>query len=94
MDAKAAVSLAKHKIAELFADEGIKNLGLEEIDYDENAHVWKVTIGFTRPWDEPRNGLAALAAIKAEHFRRTYKVVRISDDSLEVMSVKAMEERV
>jgi hypothetical protein len=29
MDEKAAVAQAKNHIAELFADEGIKNLGLE-----------------------------------------------------------------
>ena len=97
MDVKAAVALAKQKIGELFAEEGIKNLGLEEVDYDDDKHVWRVTIGFSRPWDEPRNA-NALAALAGQHsysyWRRAYKVVRIADGTADVLSVKSLEEKV
>ena len=93
MDVKAAVALAKQQISELFAEEGIKNLGLEEVDYDEDKHAWRVTIGFSRPWDEPRNALAALAG-QNSYWRRAYKVVRIADDTAAVLSVRSLEEKV
>lgn len=93
MDVKAAVALAKHKIEELFADEGIKNSGLEEVDFDLSEGDWKVTIGFSRPWDEPRNALAALAG-QTSCRRRAYKVVRIKEDTEAVPSVRSLEEKV
>ena len=37
MDVKEAVTLAKNHITDLFAAEGIINLGLEEVEYDD-AH--------------------------------------------------------
>lgn len=39
MGVKAAVAQAKTQIAELFADEDIKNLGLEEVDYDDDKGI-------------------------------------------------------
>ena len=59
MDVKTAISLAKQQISDIFAEEDIKNLGLEEVDYDEAEHAWRITIGFPRPWDEPSVGAGA-----------------------------------
>ena len=92
MDVKTAVSLAKQQISELFAEEGIKNLNLAEVDYDEADRAWRFTIGFSRPWDEPRNAFAALANQNA-YSRRAYKVVRIADDTTTVLSVRNLEEK-
>ena len=93
MDVKAAVALAKEKIKDLFAEEAIKNLGLEEVDYDDAKHIWRVTVGFSRPWDEPQNALAVLAGQQA-YSRRAYKVVHIDEDTTKVLSVKNLEENV
>ena len=92
MDAKAAVVLAKQRIADLFAEEGIKNLGLEEIDYDDTQQAWRVTIGFSRPWDEPRNALAAIAG-QNMYWRRAYKVVTIDENSSDILSIKTLEDK-
>ena len=43
MDVKAAVDHAKIQIQTLFGDEGIKNLGLEEVVHDDAKSVWRVT---------------------------------------------------
>lgn len=86
MNVKEAVALAKSHILELFADEVLTNLGLEEVEFDRNEGEWVVTIGFSRPWDEPRTALAAMAA--ATPPRRAYKVVRIASTSHEVISVR------
>jgi hypothetical protein len=90
MDVKQAVALAKQHTLDLFADENLSNIGLEEVEFDEMAREWLVTVGFSRPWDEaPRNALSPLAG--AAPMRRTYKVVRIADTSSRVLSVKERE---
>ena len=52
MDVKEAAKLAKDYVADLFAEEGIGNLGLEEIELVADGHYWVVTVGFSRPWDQ------------------------------------------
>lgn len=88
MDVKSAVHLAKQHILELFAEEQVTNLGLEEVEFDGAESEWIVTLGFSRPWDTPRNTLASLAM---STLPRSYKVVRISDESAHVLSVKNRE---
>ena len=54
MVAREAVQAAKEFIKEMFADEGIVELGLEELDFvDEASGVWEVTFGFRRQWQAP-----------------------------------------
>lgn len=86
MNVKEAVIRAKKYVSELFEDESPRNLGLEEVELDHSANEWIVTVGFSRPWDEPKGALAALA--NSPITRRVYKVVRISDGTGEVISVK------
>ena len=58
MDVKQAVETAKRYVGELFDQEGIKNLGLEEIELDHSGGEWRVTVGFSRPWTtQPAHGL-------------------------------------
>ena len=89
MDVKEAVAHAKKHILELFEDERLTNIGLEEVEIDETANEWIVTIGFSRPWDEPRNAFAALAATSFP--RRAFKIVRIANSNGTVISVKNRE---
>lgn len=92
MDVKQAVAVAKQHVLDLFAEEKVTNLGLEEVEFDEQTREWIVTLGFSRPWDEPRNALAALA--QTPYIRRTYKVVQISDPLERVLAVKSHKEKV
>ena len=64
---------------ELFSDEAIRNLGLEEIESD--GMYWKVTIGFSRPWDMSINSVLGSSD-------RAYKVIRVDGDTGCVISVK------
>jgi len=89
MDVKAAVKLAKEHVLDLFADENITNLGLEEVELTQDEQEWVVTLGFSRPWDEPRNTLASLAESNIP--RRSYKTVRIDDKAEQVKGVKHRE---
>ena len=77
MDVKEAVRTAKKYIAELFTDETIADVGLEEVEFNNMSNNWEVTIGFSRPWDQ-ENPLAA--SIGNQPSTRSYKLVRIDDD--------------
>ena len=83
MDVKEAVKTAKGYIAQVFADENVQWIGLEEILFEDFEHLWKVTIGFSRPW-----GLAAkMSTLSGDPGRREYKVVQIDDRTGEVVSI-------
>jgi hypothetical protein len=89
MQVKEAVSLAKRYIQEVFTDEKIDNIGLEEVEFDDKSNIWSITIGFSRPWDEGAGPFAAqLAASGMVPRRRDYKVVRIGDGDKKMVSVK------
>jgi hypothetical protein len=85
MNVKEAVKLAKEHILDLFDEENLANLGLEEVTFNEREQEWVVTLGFSRPWDEPRNALASVAQGMTPH--RSYKIVRISDAGNDVISI-------
>jgi len=92
MNAKEAVRLAKDYIQDMFESEQIMNLGLEEVEFDEDSNSWNVTIGFSRPWDAPANALAAVAQ-RLNLPNRSYKVVCIDDSAGKVRSVKNRESK-
>ncbi|WP_082430926.1 hypothetical protein [Novosphingobium sp. KN65.2] len=90
MDVKEAISIAKSYIADVFADEGVFNIGLEEVEF--NGPKWEVTIGFSRKWDKPpRNPFSSLASVEQPDLRainRTYKIVEVDDETKEVLGVR------
>ena len=93
MDVKTAVAMAKKEISDLFAEEGIRNLGLEEVEFDDKDRAWRITIGFSRPWDLPVRPFASLAGAENPHGRRSYKVVLIGDADGRVISVRSQTEQ-
>jgi hypothetical protein len=90
MQVKEAVELAKSHIKDLFGSEGVSNLGLEEVEFDDRPGEWLVTIGFSRPWDKPESTFAVLAQ-QLTYPKRTSKIVRIDDASGQVRSVRNRE---
>lgn len=79
MNVKDAVRDAIAQVQELFKDEKISNLGLEEVNFDTTRGEWIVTVGFSRPWDYPSSALAILSN-QTGQAKRTYKIVHIKDD--------------
>ena len=82
MNVKEAVNVAKVYVSDLFTDEQIIDLGLEEVEFDDSHKIWNVTVGFSRPWSN-KNVLSALT----NGVKRDYKVVKISDANAKVLSV-------
>ena len=70
---------ARKYLVDLFEGEEIINVGLEEVVFDEASHSWRITIGFSRPWE--RNGVTGplVAALGDRRPPRTYKVIRVND---------------
>ena len=87
MNVKEAVAIAKDYVADMFESEKITDIGLEEIEYDEFENLWRITIGFSRPWDQNIGSLLA-AASSHRYKRRTYKRIAIRDSDHKVLSVK------
>ena len=81
MDVKQAVEAARKYVEDLFAEEQIVNVALEEIDAEEER-FWRITIGFSRPLNANFNRL-----LSAER-SRTYKVVLVRDSDGQILSVK------
>ena len=80
MDVKEAAQVAKAYVRELFMDEGISDLGLEEIECE--GEYWRITIGFSRPWDHN------IGSVLGGKKYRAYKIVEITDETGSVLSVK------
>ena len=85
MDVKEAVNIAKLYIADLYSDEEISDIGLEEVKYEDDSDTWNITVGFTRPWD--RQGSVSIT-LGQTHLRRSYKVLRMGDKGGRVEWVK------
>ena len=81
MDVKEAVRTAREYIADLFEEEHVSDLGLEEVVFNNLRGEWRITIGFSRPWNR-ENAPRSLGEA------RSYKMVCLSDKSGKVTSVK------
>ena len=86
MNVKEAVQSAKDYLADLYVGERITHVGLEEVEFNEMANSWSVTVGFSRPWNFPRNNV--VNALGPGPVRCTYKVIRISDEDGRAISLK------
>ena len=84
MEAKEAARTAKDYIIDLFGDEAITGVGLEEVDLDMGSSDWRITIGFYRPLSQ-RGTLTTVFG--KQHEARSYKVVSINKHSGNVSSV-------
>ena len=86
MEVKTAISKAKGWLLDTLEDEAISNVGLEEIEFDDREHAWKITLGFSRPWNTVRNALTALSGEPA--IRRAYRVITIDDATGTIKSMR------
>lgn len=88
MEVQEAVRVAKDYVRSVYAEEQIENVGLEEIKLDDRTDVWRITIGFSRPWDRHRGFAGAQMGWQPT---RSYKVVNIDDKRGSVVSMDARE---
>lgn len=94
MKVQEAVAKAKKYVREVYADEKIRFVGLEEVEWNDDG--WRITIGFSRPWDmPPKNVLAETTKPSLTRYPpsrppepRTYKIVVVRDSDGEVLAIK------
>lgn len=93
MEIKTVVRRAKDHIGELFTEEGARNIGLEEVEFDETSNTWRVTVGFSRSWDRDFDspGSALTELIVGPPRIRDMKVVTLDDTEGKILSVKNRE---
>lgn len=84
MNAKEAKEVARDYLIDLFADEEVMNIGLEEVVHHRDAQEWRITYGFVRAWDN-QGQMGIKMGLPAP---RSYKVVSIDDSSGKVISLK------
>lgn len=92
MDAREVVRLAKDYVKDIFAEEQITNVGLEEIKFDDDQNCWEITVGFSRPWDYYARNLFENIHYPLDAQRRpktrSFKVVNIDDSNAKILSVR------
>lgn len=90
MDVREAARTAKQYICDVFADEEIDEVVLEEVDFDDQSDLWRITISFLRPRGRMNKFEAAASGYPAgtPTMRRSFKIVNIEDDSGTVVSLK------
>ena len=74
-DVKEIAQKARQFLIELMKsqEQDINRLSLEEIEYDENEGIWLITLSYAEDLLSPA---------------RKYKVIRIKDNTSEIISVK------
>jgi hypothetical protein len=80
---KEAIHRAKNFVRETFGEEGIVNLGLEEVRFDEREGNWEITLGFSRPWDDESSIIPSLS----RQYRRAFKVVTLDGTTGEPIAI-------
>lgn len=82
---KEAVQTAKGFVEDVLEGEDPTNVGLEEVEFSPADGTWKVTIGFSRPWNTTRGALATITGEQAS--KRAYRLVSINDNTGEPISM-------
>ena len=80
MEMRDAVQNAKTYVVELFEDEGIADVGLEEIKL--SGDFWEITVGFSRAWDR------SVGSVLSGQRSRSYKVLLVSNVDGSILSVR------
>ena len=92
--AKVNVTEAIHRAAEfldrVFADEEIKDIRLEEVEFVDDEDVWSVTLSFLRRIPEEQlSGFARnMKQLGGQDYERVYKSVEVDGRSGEAHSIK------
>lgn len=91
MTPKQAIALAKAWILDIFADEGIIDVTLEEVRFDDEREHWLITIGFYRPVSEAaaRAVIPLVGAlVGTPRMRKAFKTVRIDNKNAAVLGIE------
>lgn len=81
LNVKEAAARAMEHAREVFDDQNIADLLLEEVDFESGAPpTWKVTVSFVRP-EELKN------ILRIVKFMRTFKIVHLDAETGEMLRI-------
>lgn len=87
---EAAVRAAKEWLAQIYADEPIARISLEEVRFREGN--WEITLGFNRlDQDEPESGPLKGITEMLSRRNRIYKVLVVAGNDDHVMEMRDRE---
>ena len=93
MDVKEAIRKAKAYVGEVYSDEPVTNVGLEETVYDDGADQWMITVAFSRPWNRPKSfvqeQLSVISSIPS--LKRSYKVITLRNTDGSIIAMRNRE---
>ncbi len=86
MTPKQAITLAKSWVGDIVAEEGVAQIDLEEIRYDDAKGQWLITVGFYRVTPKANHG--GLGGLLVGNARKSFKLIRIDDQAETVLSME------
>lgn len=86
---KEAVQAAEQWVRELYPEEDLQHLRLEEVELSDDERLWHITVG----WVEPavRTPLSAMFSQEARTLPRVYKTLEVDAENGAVKSMKIRE---
>lgn len=86
MNVHEAVEIARQWVRNIYSEEPIARLGLEEVEHDDHAGIWRITLGFSRNWESGVSGLASVIPAP-----RIYKTVIVDEATGTVTAMRNRE---
>jgi hypothetical protein len=86
---EAAIRAAKRWLADVYSDESIAKIALEEVRFRDDGN-WEITLGFNRIDPETPEAVAGVFAV-FDKGRRSFKVVVVSGNDNHVMEMRDRE---
>ena len=90
IEIKEAVAAAKEFAKEVFDEGELRNLRLEEVEFNEAGKVWRITLGWLESSIQ-QNPLLAGMLSNPSALPRVYKTFVVDADSGQVQSMKIRE---
>ncbi|MBX9654484.1 hypothetical protein K2Y11_12790 [bacterium] len=94
MQVKEAVAKARNFLIDVFEDEKLSNIRLEEIVFDDTKDVWRVTFSMMRPVAPTTSSVladsfaASSAAVLGRTMQQSYKTVLVPDNGIGRLSIE------
>ena len=88
-DVRDAIRVAKDYVKYVLEGEYYTSIGLEETEYNLSNDTWRITIGFSRPWDTSAKYQEQIGVQMGylKPTQRSFKVVEVAPDGT-VMGMK------
>ncbi len=91
IEVKQAVETAANYLADLFADEDISDIRLEEVELSEDSQTWHVTLSFLRrrkATGQPLVDALRVGSVGGAQMDRDFKVLALRATDGQVTSLK------